>query len=191
MDRWDDHRRVKDHGCQLASVRDCQWEEGRDCQWAKGVVVERRAAQKRQPQDGQLLADPAVAGWARLDAARVERPQYFVPLGVEAVRAEPGALASVRIAVGAETLPERADAELLELRAVRPLREWATATKQLPVQTLALTSAVQLVPKEEPTRLMPGSFESLELAEKQRPARQAWPLLAVVQERPLARRGSE
>jgi len=86
--RWDDHQKVKDRDCQLAWVRDFRLEEDHDCQLAKDVEAERRAAQKRQPQAGQLLADPAVAGRARADAEGTERRDYPEKRDVAACRVE-------------------------------------------------------------------------------------------------------
>jgi len=151
---------------------------------AKDAAAECRAGQKRQPQAGLLLADPAVAGRAKRDAVRAKRRYYFVRLGVKAVRAELGAPpASVRMVGGPETPPERMDVELLERQAVLLLKERASEPKG------QLARAVRLALKRAKKRLAPGAFESLELVEQRRPARrvpQAWPRLAAVRERPLA-----
>ena len=96
---------------------------------AKDAAAECRAGQKRQPQAGLLLADPAVAGRAKRDAVRAKRRYYFVRLGVKAVRAELEALASVRMAVGPETLPERMDVERWGPRAVLLLKGRRSALK--------------------------------------------------------------
>jgi hypothetical protein len=112
-----------------------------------------------------------------------------VRLGVRAVRAELGALASIRFALGLAT-PERTDVELLVPRAVLPLVEQTSASKGQLVRKSAPVSAARRVPK----LLRQQMFESRELAEEQRLARRvrtAWPRLAVVQERPMAGRGRE
>jgi hypothetical protein len=96
---------------------------------AKDAVAECRAGQKRRPQAGLLLADPAVAGRAKRDAVRAKRRYYFVRLSVKAVRVELGAPASVRMVGGPETPPERMDVELLELQAVLLLKERASEPK--------------------------------------------------------------
>jgi hypothetical protein len=68
-DRSDDRQRVADRDYQLAAGHGFQWEEGRDYQLAKDVAAECLAGRKRQPRAGRFLADPAVVGWARRDAA--------------------------------------------------------------------------------------------------------------------------
>jgi hypothetical protein len=192
-DRWGDHRRATDHDCRLALGRDFRWEEDHDCQWAKGVEAECWGALRRQPQGGHLLADladPAVAGRAGRDAAQAKRPDYLVLLDVKAVRAELGALASIRFALGLETLSEQADAGLLVLRAVLPPGERASALKEQLVQKSVPVSAARRLPKLPAQQ----TFASLELVEEQRLVRgvpQAWLPLAAVQERPMAVRGPE
>ena len=136
------------------------------------------------------LAGPVVAGRVERDAAQAKRPDYLVLLDVKAVRAELGALASIRFALGLETLAEQADAGLLVLRAVLPPEERASALKEQLVQKPVPVSAARRVPKLSAQQ----TFASLELVEEQRLVRrvqQAWLPLAAVQERPMAVRGPE
>jgi hypothetical protein len=189
---WGDHRRAMDHDSRLALGRDFRWEEDHDCQWAKGVEAECWGAERRQPQGGHSLADladPGVAGRAGWDAAKAKRPDYLV-LDVKAVRAELGALASIRFALGLETLAEQAVAGLLVPRAALPPGERASALKEQLVQQSLPVSAARRVPKLPAQQ----TFASLELVEEQRLVRgvqQAWLPLAAVQERPMAVRGPE
>lgn len=105
MGRWGDRRKAEDHDCQWAWDRDCRWEAGHDCRKAKeDVEAECRVAQKRQPQAGRLLADPAVAGQARTDAAGRRRQDYLEKPGVTVGRAELLARAWVRMSGGPEAL---------------------------------------------------------------------------------------
>jgi hypothetical protein len=192
-DRWGDHRRATDHDCRLALGRDFQWAEDHDCQWAKGVAAECWGAEKRQPQGGHLLADladPVVAGRAGRDAAKAKRPDYLVLLGVKAVRAELGTLASIRFALGLEMLPEQADAGPLVLRAVLPPGGRASAQKEQLVQKSLPVSAARRVPKLPVLQ----TFAAQELVGEQRLVRavqQAWLPLAALQERPMVVRGPE
>ena len=188
-DRWGDHQRATDHDCRLALGRGFRWEEGHDCQWAKDVEAVCWGAERRQPQGGHLLADladPAVAGRAEQDAAKARRPDYLVLLDAKAVRAELGALASIRFALGLETLPEQADAGLLALRAVLPVGKRASALKEQLVQKAMPVSGAWRVAK-----LPAHAFASLELVKERlaRAVQQAWPPMAAVQERPRVGHG--
>jgi hypothetical protein len=164
--RWGDHQKAKDRDCRLAWVHDFRWEEGHGCRLAKDVAVECRAGQKRQPQAGQLLADPAVAGRARRGAARAKRRYGLVLLGVKAVRAEQGELASVRMAVEPGTLPERMDVERLELRAALLLKKRVPALKRQLARTWAPVSVARLARKRAQKQLASGAFESQALEEE-------------------------
>jgi hypothetical protein len=68
------------------------------------VEAECRVAQKRQPQAGLLLADPAVAGQARTDAAGRQRQDYREKSGVTVGRAELQARAWVWMSGDSEAL---------------------------------------------------------------------------------------
>jgi hypothetical protein len=151
-----DHRTARDHDCRLAAVRDFRWEEGRDSQLAKDVGAECRVARKRQPQAGQFLADPAVVGRARRDAAKAQRRVYLGRLGVKAVRVELAVSASVRVAVEPEAQPERMDVELVELQDEPRLERQVPGLKERSVQ------APVLAPRLAQKRLALIAFESAE-----------------------------
>jgi len=134
----------------LAAGHGFQWEEGRDCQLAKDVGAECRAAQKRQPQAGRFLADPAVVGRARRDAARAQRRVYLGRLGVKAVRVELAVSASVRVAVESEAQPERLDVELVEPQAEPRLERQGAGLKELPAQSPVWAVRLAIVALESP-----------------------------------------
>jgi hypothetical protein len=101
-----------------------------------------------------------------------KRSDYLVQLGVKAVRAEPGTLASIRFALGLET-PEWMDVELLAPRAVLQLEEQGFAPQRQLARKSARVSAARRAQgcEREQKLLAPVTFESRELAEEQRPAR--------------------
>jgi hypothetical protein len=98
---------------------------------AKDVAAECRVARKRQPQAGRFLADPAVVGRARQDAAGAQHRVYLGRLGAKAVHAELAVSASVQVAV--ETLLERLDVELGKLQAEPRLERPGAGPKERPV----------------------------------------------------------
>jgi hypothetical protein len=134
----------------LAAGHGFLWEEGRDYQLAKDVAAECRAGRKRQPQAGRFLADPAVVGRARRDAAAwAQRRAYLGRLGAKAVRVELAELVWKRMVPEAGAQPERLDVGLVE-------RQWAVLT-ELPAQSPVW--AVRLAQK----RLAMVAFEPQEL----------------------------
>jgi hypothetical protein len=105
--RSGDRQRAEGRDCRLASVRDFRWEAGRDCRSATDVGTERPAAQKRQPQGEQLLADPAVAGRGEADAGRANRSEYFARQAAMAGHEEQVAQAGARKGFGCAERQER------------------------------------------------------------------------------------
>jgi hypothetical protein len=85
-----------DRDCRLAEVRDCQSGVGRDFPKAKDVAFVRLAAQKRQPQAGPLLVDPAFAGQEVADAEQANRSEDVELWAARAAHEEGEAQASVR-----------------------------------------------------------------------------------------------